>query len=94
MPSLWEACGLLAMEAMVSGVPLVGTNCIGLREVLKETPCRMVPLGDSSALAEAIAIEMENPSKLIAQEFSRVASERFDAKVHSDKIEELISAMI
>src|SRR5262245_9179223 len=29
MPSLWEACGLLAMEAMVAGVPLAGTDCVG-----------------------------------------------------------------
>ena len=34
MPSLWEACGILAMEAMAVGVPVIGSNCPGLREVL------------------------------------------------------------
>lgn len=35
MPSLWEACGLLAMETVVAGVPLIGTNCVGLKRDLK-----------------------------------------------------------
>jgi glycosyltransferase involved in cell wall biosynthesis len=94
MPSLWEACGLLAMEAMVSGVPLIGTDCIGLREVLHATPCKIIPARNSEALADAIAIEIGNPSKDHAQKFSRVAAERFDAKVHSDKIERLMASMI
>jgi glycosyltransferase involved in cell wall biosynthesis len=34
MPSLWEACPLLPMEAMVLGVPVVGSDAIGLREAL------------------------------------------------------------
>ena len=28
MPSKWEACGLLAMEALVAGTPIIGTDCI------------------------------------------------------------------
>ena len=34
VPSLWEASPLLPMEAMCAGVPVLGTDCIGLREVL------------------------------------------------------------
>ena len=33
MPSLSEASGLVGMEALVAGVPIIGTSCIGLREV-------------------------------------------------------------
>ncbi len=35
IPSLWEACPILPMEALVSGVPVLGSDCIGLREVLR-----------------------------------------------------------
>ena len=51
MPSLWEACGLLGMEALAAGVPIVGTSCIGLNEVLEGSPASIVPPGDASALA-------------------------------------------
>src|SRR6185295_2308629 len=30
MPSLWEACGLVAMEALAAGCPLIATTCDGL----------------------------------------------------------------
>ena len=55
MPSKWEACGLVAMEALSAGVPIVGTSCIGLREVLTGSPAAMVPPGDHAALAEQLA---------------------------------------
>jgi len=54
MPSLWEACPILPMEAMCVGTPVLGSNCIGLREVLADSPSRMVPAGDPAALAHAI----------------------------------------
>ena len=43
MPSLWEACPLLPMEVLVAGVPVIGTDCVGMREVLLDTPARVVP---------------------------------------------------
>jgi glycosyltransferase involved in cell wall biosynthesis len=94
MPSLWEACGLLAMEAMVAGTPLIGTDCIGLREVLKGTPCKTVPIKDSEALADAIAHEIFNPSKLTAEQFSVEAAGRFDVRKHSKELEKLISRLL
>jgi glycosyltransferase involved in cell wall biosynthesis len=93
MPSLWEACGLLAMETMVSGVPFIGTDCIGLREVLKGTPCKVVPAKNSEALAEAIAQEINCPSGLIAEQFRDEAMRRFDIKDHSRKIDQLVKQL-
>ena len=63
MPSLWEACGLLAMESLVAGTPIIGTSCIGLREVLEGSPARIVPPGDAEALADAIELEMTTPRR-------------------------------
>jgi glycosyltransferase involved in cell wall biosynthesis len=94
MPSLWEACPLLPMEAMVAGVPVIGTDCTGLREVLKDTPCKVVPSKNSAALAEAIAQEINSPSKHIAESFSGSAAQRFDVKLHSRKLEILINQLL
>lgn len=94
MPSLWEACGLLAMEAMVSGVPLIGTNCIGLREVLKDTPAIIVPVRDSILLAEALVEEMRKPSTIEARKFVEVAASRFDVLKQSIELEKLMNKFI
>lgn len=83
MPSLWEAYGLLAAEAMSAGTPVIGTDCIGLREVLKDTPWVMVPLRDSKALADALANEIKNPSRENAEEFRKVAMSRFDDRLRN-----------
>lgn len=90
MPSLWEACGLLAMEAMVAGVPLIGTNCVGLREVLRNTPAYVVPTGDSPALAKTLVQEMKHPTTFRAREFATEAAARFQVKDRAAEIEKLM----
>lgn len=90
MPSLWEACGLLAMEAMVAGVPLIGTNCVGLREVLRGTPANVVPTRDSLALSDALLMEMKNPTTTKAREFAMEAVARFQVRKRAQDIEKLM----
>ena len=60
MPSRWEACGLLAMESLAAGVPIIGSNCEGLNEVLEGSPAKRLPVGDVQALVEAITDEINN----------------------------------
>lgn len=94
MPSLWEACGLLAMEAIVAGVPLIGTNCIGLREVIRDTPANIVPIRDSLALSEALILEMKNPSITMMKNFATAAATRFDVAERAAEIERLMLEVI
>lgn len=93
MPSLWEAYGLLAAEALVAGVPLIGTDCVGLREVLRNTPARVVPAGNAKALAEAIENEMRFPSTEKARRFRETAAQRFDVRSQAEKLLKIIEKM-
>lgn len=77
-PSLWEACPILPMEAMVLGIPVVGTNALGLREVLRGTPSFVPDAGDPNALAQAIVQSISSSSKATAQAFVPAARKRFD----------------
>ncbi|MBK9306956.1 MAG: glycosyltransferase family 4 protein [Nitrospira sp.] len=94
MPSLSEACGLLAMETLVAGIPLVGTNCIGLREVLQNTPAYVVPAKDSTALSEALAMEMRAPTMSRAKKFATEAANRFEVKRSVAEVEKLMLELI
>jgi glycosyltransferase involved in cell wall biosynthesis len=78
MPSLWEACGLLAMEAMCLGIPVLGSDCIGLREVLHGSPSMQVPAGDPDALSQGISRAMTNPWTENARQYVPQARRRFD----------------
>ncbi len=94
IPSISEAGPLLPMEAMVAGVPVIGTDCIGLREVLRDTPSRMVPAANSVELANAIEAEMKNPSTAEARAFSQQAIGRFDVRQQAGRMEEVILRLI
>jgi glycosyltransferase involved in cell wall biosynthesis len=89
MPSLWEACGILAMEAMAVGVPVIGSNCPGLREVLEHTPSRTVPPNDSAALARTLQEAMTAPRKQEAVAYAAEARDRFDARHTANSLYEL-----
>jgi glycosyltransferase involved in cell wall biosynthesis len=79
MPSLWEACGLVAMEALVAGVPLIASNCIGLREVIEGSPAFIVKPGNSNDIAEAIVDCMNDDRQAEYDAYRKTAMERFDS---------------
>jgi glycosyltransferase involved in cell wall biosynthesis len=55
LPSEYEAFGLVLLEAMAAGCPIVATAVGGVPEVLDGGRCgRLVPYGDPAALARAI----------------------------------------
>lgn len=77
MPSRWEACGLLAMETLAAGVPIVGTDCVGLREVLEGSPAVPVPSANPEALARALYREIQSPRRSTFEHYSPTAVARF-----------------
>jgi len=86
MPSLWEACPILPMEAMVLGVPVIGSDAIGLREVLRDTPSVMPPQENAAALAEAIAKFIDEPFTERAKAFEVEAQRRFNVNIAAEKL--------
>ncbi|MGL4942751.1 MAG: glycosyltransferase family 4 protein [Thermoguttaceae bacterium] len=95
MPSLWEACGLLAMEAMVLGVPVIGSDAIGLREVVRDTPARTPPSGNAAALAAAMQEFRTNQKHDCEQAilFATEAQKRFDVGKSAAQLAEIYTAL-
>jgi len=55
MPSLTEALGVVFLEAMASGLPVIGTNIGGIPEIIQDgINGLLVPPDDSTALARAL----------------------------------------
>ncbi|MEM7339651.1 MAG: glycosyltransferase family 4 protein [Actinomycetota bacterium] len=56
IPSMWpEPFGLVAVEAMAAGCPVVASDTGGLSEILADGRARLVPVGDVEGFATAIA---------------------------------------
>lgn len=91
MPSVSEACGLLAMEALAAGTAIIASNCIGLREVVEDTPALVIDVGDAAKLATHIKTVMEQIDTL-RQQFSAyqdIAVDRFSITKPIEKLANL-----
>lgn len=94
MPSRWEAFGVLAAEALCLGVPLISSNCIGLREATAGSPARSFDVGDATQLAAAIRSEMHAPSRREAQAYAPEAIRRFDVAQSAQQLDALYDELI
>ena len=57
-----ESFGLVLVEAMAAGVPVVASDIAGYREVLrKDVDGLLVPPGDPAVLADAVAGVLKDP---------------------------------
>ncbi len=94
MPSLWEACPLLPMEALAAGVPVLGSDCIGLREVLRDTPSLMAPAGDVDAWCNALERAVARPWAEAARDFAPEARRRFSVAPAAEQLRQVFDGVL
>lgn len=96
MPSLWEACGLAAMESLVAGCPLIASTCIGLREVVAGTPALTVPPCAPHQLAGAMEAVIRDRAafKHAAIAYRSLAAERFDVARTAAALDQVVRRLV
>lgn len=63
-PSLYEPFGMVALEGMLQGVPVIASNVGGLADLVQNDRCGLlVPPNDPNALASALDSLARNPEK-------------------------------
>jgi glycosyltransferase involved in cell wall biosynthesis len=96
LPSIYEGFGIVLLEAMASGVPVVATNVDGIKEVILDSECGiLVPPKNPEAIAEAVIKIIENPQlskSLIDEGFKR--AKLFDIQEHVMKLDNLYTNLL
>ena len=64
-PSYYEGQGLIPLEAMASGTPVVTVNHGPLPEMVDDTVGKLFTMGDNDSMSSAIIEEIENPEGLV-----------------------------
>jgi glycosyltransferase involved in cell wall biosynthesis len=85
MPSIWEGFGLVLLEAMAAGRPIVASRVATIPEVVVDGETGLlVPAGDPQALSDALADLADQPA--LAQQFGEAGRERLRRQFSIDKM--------
>lgn len=93
MPSRWEACPLLPMEALCMGTPLIASDCIGLRETVSGTPTMIFPAEDMVMLLDVMRKSMINDTSEDFRQFIPQAKERYNVVNSTQRLVQLIEEL-
>jgi D-inositol-3-phosphate glycosyltransferase len=92
VPSLAEAFGLVALEALACGVPVIASAVGGLKEIVLDGQCGLlVPPGDASALARALSTLLgDEPLRARLSASARIRAQKFSSERRSRELLNLV----
>jgi D-inositol-3-phosphate glycosyltransferase len=96
VPSLTESFGLVALEAMACGTPVVGTRVGGLQTLIDDGQSGLlVPAGDYQALAESIAkVLTDHRLRMHLAHGARDRAEHYSWRSVGDQVETLYAKIL
>jgi glycosyltransferase involved in cell wall biosynthesis len=96
VPSVWrEGFGLVAVEALASGCPVIASRTGGLVEIVNEQNGLLVPVGDEQALEDAMLQLTSDPQRRQQLgEYARLSVQRFSWQKAVQELDQLYQEIL
>ncbi|MFH1564189.1 MAG: glycosyltransferase [Nitrospirota bacterium] len=94
LPSFAESFGVVVIEALACGKPVVSTYCGGPEDILTKDTGILIQPGDENALFEAIKYILDNPQKYDSQRIRKYAECKYDLDIVTSKMVELYQQIL
>ena len=86
LPSRSETFGVVYVEAMALGLPVIATVCNGPEEFVTKTDGLLIPVDDVDALADAIKYMFEHYDQYDRKRIAEDCKDRFSPKVIAQQL--------
>jgi glycosyltransferase involved in cell wall biosynthesis len=86
LPSRGETFGVVLVEALMSGLPVIATDCGGPRDIVNDLNGTLVAIDDASQLADAMKNMIINFNQYDGDLIRRQAIEKFGCAAVSNKL--------
>lgn len=94
LPSKYETFGVVYIEALACGLPIIATKCGGPEDFYREDLGYIIDVGDEEALCDAMIKIIENRDKYDSTSMSKYVKNRFSKEVIVKKIEEIYEVIL
>lgn len=94
LPSKYETFGVVYIEALACGLPIITTKCGGPEDFYREDLGYIIDVGDEEALCDAMIKMTKNKDKFDAASMSKYVKNRFSKEVIVKKIEEIYEVIL
>lgn len=93
-PSLFETFGVVYIEAMACGKPVIGTKIIGPSEIITEDVGILIPPKDVNSLIDALDFMLDNYGNYSSEKISQYAYENFNYETIGTQLDEIYQNII
>lgn len=94
LPSRSETFGVVYIEAMACGLPIIATDCGGPRDIVTPENGLLIPNEDTSALADAILYMVKNINKYDRKAIAEDCQARFSSEVIAKQLTKIFEDTI
>jgi len=92
--SLWETFGVVYVEAMACGKPVIACDIGGPNEIITPDTGILVPPGNTEALSEAMEYMLDNHTNYSPEKIAQYARERFSYETIGELLSEVYQTVL